>query len=134
MDTKTAKLKYLVLSRGASWETILSPDDLRKMSEEFVAWYEQLSKEGKIIPGYQLARKGKIVGPKDVITDGPFAESKEAIGGYWLILADSLEEAVEIAKGNPCIAYGATVEVRPISSDSPECAHKKNATSPRRFS
>ena len=120
MDTKPAKSKYLVLSRGASWETILSSTELRKMSEEFVAWYEQLSEEGKIIPGHQLARKGKIIGPKNVITDGPFAESKEVIGGYWLILADSLEEAAEIAKGNPCIAYGATVEIRPISSDSPE--------------
>lgn len=120
MYSKTAKSKYLVLSRGAPWETILSPADLRKMSEEFVAWYEQLSKQGKIEPGCQLARKGKIVSARNVITDGPFVESKEVIGGYWFIVADSLEEAAQIAKGNPCLEYGATAEVRPVISDSPE--------------
>jgi hypothetical protein len=55
-----------------------------------------------------------------VITDGPFPESKEVIGGYWFIVADSLEEATDIAQGNPCLEYGATVEVRPIISDTPE--------------
>jgi hypothetical protein len=49
--------------------------------------------------------------------DGPFAESKEAIAGYWFIRAASLGEAVEIAKGNPCLDYGVTVEVRPIILD-----------------
>ena len=48
------------------------------------------------------------------VTDGPFPESKEAIAGYWFIQADSLADAVEIAKGNPCLKYGETVEVRPI--------------------
>jgi hypothetical protein len=60
--------------------------------------------------GYQLAQKGKIVRAGNVITDGLFPESKEAIGGYWFIIADSLEEAADIAKGNPCLKYGATVE------------------------
>jgi hypothetical protein len=48
------------------------------------------------------------------VTDGPFPEPKEAIAGYWVIQADSLEEAVEITKGNPWLKYGETVEVRPI--------------------
>ena len=118
---KAIRSKYLVLSRGAAWDTILSPTNIREMSAKFIAWYERLSSEGKIEPGYQLARKGKIVGAKNVITDGPFPESKEAIGGYWFIVADSLEEAADIAKGNPCLEYGATVEVRPMISDSPDC-------------
>jgi len=46
------------------------------------------------------------------VTDGPFAESKEAIAGFFLIRADSLEEAVEIAGGCPGLEYGQTVEVR----------------------
>jgi hypothetical protein len=117
MDTKTTRSKYLVLSRGASWNTILSPTELRKMSAEFTAWFERLSNEGKMERGFQLAQKGKIVGARNAITDGPFPESKEAIGGYWFIIADSLEEAADIAKGNPCLEYGATVEVRPLISE-----------------
>jgi hypothetical protein len=120
MDTKTTGSKYLVLSRGASWDTILSPAELQKMSVQFTAWFEQLSNEGKIKPGYRLANKGKIVAARNVITDGPFPESKEGIGGYWFIIANSLEEAVDIAKGNPCLEFGATVEVRPIIPDAPD--------------
>jgi hypothetical protein len=69
---------------------------------------------------HRLAQEGKIVVGRNTVTDGPFAESKEAIGGYWFIRADSLEEAVEIAKSNPCLDYGATVEVRPIVPQSRE--------------
>jgi len=94
------------------------------MSDEFAAWYEKLSNEGKIKRGYQLAQNGKIIAGKNVITDGPFPESKEAIGGYWFIIADSLEEAAEIAKDNPCLEYGATVEIRQVISDSAELATK----------
>jgi hypothetical protein len=50
------------------------------------------------------------------VTDGPFAESKEAIAGFFIIQADSLEEAVEIAEGSPCLDYGQTIEVRAIAS------------------
>ena len=120
MDTQTTRSKFLVLSRGAAWDKVLSPTEIREMSAKFTAWYERLSNEGKVEPGYQLGRKGKIVGSKNVITDGPFPESKEVIGGYWFIVADSLEEATDIAQGNPCLEYGATVEVRPIISDTPE--------------
>lgn len=112
MDTKPTRSKYLVLSRGASWDTILSPIDIQKMSAEFTAWFERLSNEGKIERGYQLAQKGKIVAARNVITDGPFPESKEAIGGYWFIVADSLEEAADIAKGNPC-AWKSPKQKRP---------------------
>jgi hypothetical protein len=51
-----------------------------------------------------------------VVTDGPFAESKEAIGGFFIIQADSFEQAVEITKGCPCLEYGQTIEVRAIAS------------------
>jgi hypothetical protein len=121
MDTKTIRSKFLVLSRGAAWDTILSPAEIREMSTKFTKWYNRLTDEGKIEPGYRLSRKGKILGAKNAIMDGPFSESKEAIGGYWFIVAETLEEAADIAKGNPCLEYGATVEVRRIISDTPEC-------------
>lgn len=65
--------------------------------------------------GQRLAREGKIVS-KTKVTDGPFAETKEVIGGYWFILAESLDEAAEIAAGNPCLACGLVFEIRPIES------------------
>jgi hypothetical protein len=119
MDTKKTRSKFLVLSRGAAWEAVLSPAEIREMSAKFTAWYDGLTKDGKIEPGHRLSRKGKTLEARSVITDGPFPESKEAIGGYWFIVAETLEEAADLANGNPCLEYGATVEVRPILSDTP---------------
>jgi hypothetical protein len=73
-----------------------------------------LINEGKMKPGQRLTSEGKTVARKNVITDGPFGESKEAIGGYWFILAQGLDEAVQIAKGNPCLDCGLLLEIRPI--------------------
>ena len=66
--------------------------------------------------GQRLANQGKTVSRKNVETDGPFGEAKEVIGGYWFILADSLEEAAALAAGNPCLACGLSYEVRPIET------------------
>jgi hypothetical protein len=67
-----------------------------------------------------LFHEGKIVSQKRglSVSDGPFAESKEAIGGFFLLEVGSLDEAAEIAKDFPGLEYGATVEVRPVA---PEC-------------
>lgn len=87
---------------------------------QFTAWVEQLSSEGRVKGGYPLAHKGKTVADKETVTDGPFAESKEAIAGYIVIQALNLEEAMEIAKGAPCLDYGQTIEVRAIAPEAPE--------------
>lgn len=85
--------------------------------KQFYAWFERLSDQGKMQSGHRLAPEGKILSGRKSVTDGPFVESKEAVAGYWFIQATSLEEAVEIAKGNPFLDYGVTVEVRPILPD-----------------
>ena len=116
MSTQTTKSEYLVICRGISWNDSLSPEDIQNAVKQFYAWFERLSDEGKRKSGHQLAPEGKILSGRKGVTDAPLAESKEAIAGYWFIYADSLEEAVEIAKGNPGLEYGQTIEVRPILS------------------
>ncbi len=69
--------------------------------------------EGKMRTGQRLGVDGKTVAKKG-ITDGPYGEAKEIIGGYWFILAGSLDEAAKIAAGNPCINCGLFFEIRPI--------------------
>lgn len=113
MSTQMTTSEYLVLSRGP-WEKDLSPENIKQIVNQFWAWFDRLGDEGKIKPGRKLAPEGKIVSNRKAVTDGPFGESKEVIGGYWFILAKSLEEAVETARGNPCLGYGATIEVRPV--------------------
>jgi hypothetical protein len=67
--------------------------------------------------GQRLSAEGKTVFKGHLVTDGPFGETKEVIGGYWSILAESLDEAAQIAAGNPCLACGLFFEIRPIEAE-----------------
>jgi hypothetical protein len=122
MSEQVSTAEYLVISRG-QWDKTLSQDEIQSATEKFYIWYDRLINEGKMKPGQRLTSEGKTVGRKDVITDGPFGESKEVIGGYWFILAHSLDEAAQIAKGNPCLDCGLLLEIRPIA---PQCATPDN--------
>jgi hypothetical protein len=104
--------EYLVISRG-QWDEHASRETIQRAIDDFYAWHERLVAAGKMRPGQRLAREGKVVS-KNAVTDGPFTETKEVIGGYWFILAGSLEEASAIAAENPCIACGLVFEIRPI--------------------
>ncbi len=113
MDASTAKSEYLVISRG-QWDPQASPEDIQKAIDQFYVWLERLVAEGKMKRGQRLASTGATVSRHNIMTDGPFGESKEVVGGYWFILANSLEEAANTASGNPCLNYGLFYEVRPI--------------------
>src|SRR5258706_1339934 len=121
MSTSTSKSEYLLLFRGTEWDKGLSPEELQKVMGQFMGWFDRLTQEGVLKAGQPLAREGKIVSGKGgrSVADGPFAESKEAIGGYFLLHAASLEQAVEIAKECPVLNYGSSVEVRPVAEQCP---------------
>lgn len=112
MSTHIPRSEYLVLSRG-QWDKDASREDIQAAIDRFYAWYDRLVSEGRIGPGQRLAREGKVVSRKATL-DGPFAEAKEVVGGYWFILAGSLDEAAAVTAENPCLAYGLVCEVRPI--------------------
>jgi hypothetical protein len=65
-------------------------------------------------PGDALKKEGRVVNARKVITDGPFVESKEIVGGFSIVQADSLDAAAQLAKGCPVLLTGGTVEVRPL--------------------
>ena len=96
-------------------------EEMQKVAGQWMAWFNRLTEQGKAIAGSPLEREGKVVSGKNgrVVADGPFAESKEAIGGYFLLQVKDLDAAVAIAKECPGLAYGAVVEVRPVAA---ECA------------
>ena len=114
MSTKTTTSEYIVICRGAGLDESLSPEGIHNAMEQFYAWFERMSDEGKMKSGHQLAPQGKVLSGRKGATDGPFAESKEGVAGYWFIRAASLEEAVGIAKGDPLLDHGHTIEIRPI--------------------
>jgi hypothetical protein len=108
---------YMLLFRGTYWDKELSPEQVQKVVADWAAWFERLMKEGKCKGGHPLQSEGKLVSGKKgrTIADGPFAESKEAIGGYFYLTVASEEEAVAIAQQCPGLEYGCVVEVRPVA-------------------
>jgi hypothetical protein len=125
MSTPTTS-EYMLLFRGTDWHKGLSPEEIQEVVKQMYAWLERLTAEGKAKAGKPLFQEGKIVSQKNgrSVADGPFAESKEAIAGFFLLEVGSLDEAAEIAKDFPGLNYGATVEVRPVA---PECALMLNS-------
>jgi hypothetical protein len=119
MSAKTNE--YLLLFRSANWDKGLSPQQLEDAMNRFLAWFDELKQQGKVKIGQPLEREGKIISGKNgrSVADGPFAESKEAIGGYFLLQVDNLEEAVAIAQQCPMLEYDSTLEVRPIAEECP---------------
>jgi hypothetical protein len=106
---------YLVLSRG-KWDEDASPEAVQQAIDAFYAWYERNLALGRMKSGSRLAREGKVVSRAST-TDGPFAEAKELVGGFWFIVAASLEEAAALAAENPCLAYGLALEIRPLDPE-----------------
>jgi hypothetical protein len=106
---------HLVLSRG-QWDPARSPEEIQAAIDAFYLWYDRLVAEGTFRPGQRLAREGRVVTRHGVV-DGPFAEAKELVGGYWFVVAASLDEAAAILARNPCVACGLAMEVRPVDPE-----------------
>ncbi len=106
--------KYMFLFRGGD-VSHLSPAEQEAEMGKWLAWIEKLRKQGRYISGEPLLPGGKTIsGIKKTVTDGPFAESKEVVGGFFTITAKSFDEAVEMAKDCPDFAIGGSVEVRQV--------------------
>lgn len=110
---------YLLIFRSTDWYKGLSPEQMQQIADNWMAWFNRLKDEGKCAGGNPLEREGKVVGKNRVVSDGPFAESKESIGGYFLLTVGSLDEAVAIAQQCPGLPHGIRVEVRPIAGECP---------------
>jgi hypothetical protein len=95
----------------------LSQKEFLALIEEYRAWGQRLAAEGKLVGSHKLTDDGgrhlRKRGNEILVTDGPFAEAKEVLGGYYIVTASSYDEAVEIAKTGPHIRYG-RIEVRKV--------------------
>ena len=118
MISHTPNSEYMLLLRNTRFEETLSPDEMQVAMGRFAEWFERMRVGGKLKAGQPLANGGKVLtGRKDrAVADGPFMESKEAVGGYIVLTADDMEEAVALAEECPMLDYGGTIEVRPISA------------------
>lgn len=114
MNAKAPLSEYLVLSRG-QWDASASKEDIQRTIDAFYVWHERMVAEGKMRVGSRLMKDGKFVSKRSVI-DGPYAEAKEVIGGYWHVLAHSLDEAAQLLAQSPCLDRGLFYEVRELDA------------------
>jgi hypothetical protein len=121
MNTETTTGEYMLLFRGPHWDRGLSPQELQAAMDKVMAWFEGLNARGRVKASQPLSAQGRMIsgGNGNLVVDGPFAESKEAVGGYLVLQADDLNEAVEIARSMPTLKHGVSVEVRPILAKCP---------------
>ncbi len=93
----------------------LSPQEMEKLVQSHMDWAQKLRDEGHFLAGDGLSPEGKQIHGKDsLVKDGPYLETKEMIGGYYLLQGADLASITEIAKSCPCHLYGGVTEVRPI--------------------
>lgn len=118
--------EFLLLSRG-KWDPDKTPEQIQKAIDDFYVWHEKLVGEGKFKAGQRLGTDGKVVSLTGII-DGPFTETKEVIGGYWFVYAQTLEAAAAIAKDSPCLACGLSYEIRPVEFERASAWRETNET------
>jgi hypothetical protein len=120
---KEAAMKYLLLIHQANVPTPRDPEAWGKLSEEeqqaVFADYQAINDNPGVTPGLQLdepdtATTVRVEDGRTLTTDGPFVETKEALGGYFVLEADDLDAAIEMAARVPAARLGGAVEVRPV--------------------
>ncbi|UWE10358.1 YciI family protein [Actinacidiphila bryophytorum] len=107
---------YMLLFRGgAVSRDDLSPSDLQAHLDKWYRWSDELARQGRRNTGTALDNPGaKVQGRERVVTDGPYAESKDLVTGILVFRAASLEDAVDVARTCPIYEFGGSVEVRPV--------------------
>ncbi|MES2439508.1 MAG: YciI family protein [Verrucomicrobiota bacterium] len=111
-DTK----EYLMILRNTDWDEGLAVEEIARVVDEYTRWFDRMLTEGKITGGRPLLSGGRVVGKEGgMISDGPFIESKEAIGGYIVVRAGDFDEAVEIVRTFPPVRLGVRVEIRELT-------------------
>jgi hypothetical protein len=115
----TTSSSYMLIFRESTPEryAAMSADERRERLRDWNAWCDRLAAQGTLLSGHPLEDAGRVVsvGRGKGAMDGPFAEAKELIGGFFIVSAGSLDEAESIARQSPNLPYGMTVVVRPVA-------------------
>ena len=111
--------EYALIMRHEDGSKIASPEQMEIWMKQTMNWIGGIAAQNKFVGGTGLPfADAKVVGHNNIVTNGPFGDIKETIGGFITVKADSVDEAVEFAKGCPVLqGEGNTVEVRKIAKN-----------------
>jgi hypothetical protein len=108
--------KFMFIFQGGQRMNNQSPEEMQDHMGKWMAWIEKLNKAGQYVSGEPLVPGGKLVSGRNgnSVTDGPYTEGKEVVGGFFVITARDINEAVNISKECPGLEVGGTVQVRQV--------------------
>jgi hypothetical protein len=108
--------EFMMIFRFEKMEGDTTPtaEQMQAVLKQWKNWISEIAKQGKYSGTNRLLPEGKTIRPGKVISDGPYMEVKEMIGGYLIVKADSMDEAMKMADGCPNLLYGGNVEVRAV--------------------
>jgi hypothetical protein len=109
--------KFLFVYRGGSEaHAKMTPEEMQQNMKKWETWLGEGFQKGWLLDaGDALKEEGRVVKAKNVVTDGPFVEAKEIVGGFSIVEAETLDAAAQLAKGCPGLSMGGVVEVRPLA-------------------
>jgi hypothetical protein len=119
MEAVMSQFIYLYrTSDAAQQESMGTPERAQQNMQRWMAWLKELDAKGHLKNyGQPLERTGRVIrGKNKLITDGPYAEAKDLIGGFSIVEARDIDQAVELSRGCPALDVGGAVEVRPVMS------------------
>lgn len=106
---------FMILLKGGDYAD-MSPQESQQSMEKFIAWARKLRDEKQFKGGDELQSTGRVLSVQNgAVVDGPFIETKESIGGYFIIEARDYDHAVAISKECPNLLYNGSVEIRQVS-------------------
>ncbi len=109
--------EFLLVFRrsGSNEDAPQSPEQIQAMMKPWQDWIGSIAAQNKLVSsGNRLTSEGRVLKPDGIITNGPYVEMKEAVGGYIIVRAASLDEAAELSRDCPILKVNGTVEVRTI--------------------
>lgn len=107
--------KFLLLLRGGDFQSY-SEKEMQEIVGKYMAWSDKLRSENRLVASEELKNDGRVLSVKNSqVIDGPYTETKEAVGGFYLIEAKDYDEASQIAKECPHLEFNGNVEIREIN-------------------
>jgi hypothetical protein len=122
MPNPNESKEFMLILRGGIHPKDLTPEQIQAILAKFGEWMEEMQKRGQLRGAGRLEDDGRRLSRKQgkTVTDGPYVEAKEIIGGYFLVAAPNLDQALDIAKKCPILDNEGTVEVRPVQPPPPQ--------------
>ncbi len=106
--------EFMLIFRSEKKVERSTPEEMQAQIKTWQDWIGGIAAQGKFVGTNALGMEAKVVRSNNIITDGPYMELKEMVGGYVIVKADDIEEAIKLSDGCPVLSYGGSVEVRDV--------------------